>query len=76
MSTVRSASAIDRPNETKRLFSEKQYTIYLKIRFIVFLLTGQSNSGVGGYIDEYQNLDGVKQQLLNLVRSVRTVMRG
>jgi len=42
----------------------------------LFLVTEQSNSGVGGYVDEYQNSGGAKQQLLNLVRSVRTVMRG
>jgi len=42
----------------------------------LFLVTGQNNSGVGGYVDEYQNPGGAKQQFLNLVRSVRTVMRG
>ncbi|CAF4859394.1 unnamed protein product [Rotaria sp. Silwood1] len=31
--------------------------------------------GVGGYVDDYQNIGGTKHQLLNLIRSVRTVMR-
>ncbi|CAF1073528.1 unnamed protein product [Rotaria sordida] len=35
----------------------------------------QGYPGVGGYVDDYQNVGGTKQQLLNLIRSVRTVMR-
>ncbi|CAF5131475.1 unnamed protein product [Rotaria sp. Silwood1] len=35
----------------------------------------QVYSGVGGYVDDYQNIGGTKHQLLNLIRSVRTVMR-
>ncbi len=41
------------------------------------LVTGQNNANPGGYVaDPYQNPGGVKQQLLTLIRSVRTVMRG
>ena len=41
------------------------------------LVTGGNNPGVGGYVDEFHNpTGGAKQQLLTLVRSVRTVMRG
>jgi hypothetical protein len=63
----------------KDFFQDVKKFIHLKIRFIgffLFLVTGQNNSGVGGYVDEYQNPGGAKQQFLNLVRSVRTVMRG
>ncbi|CAF0876058.1 unnamed protein product [Rotaria sp. Silwood1] len=35
----------------------------------------QAYPGGGGYADEYQNVGGTKHQLLNLIRSVRTVMR-
>jgi len=48
--------------------------------FFAFSVTGGggNNHPVGGYVDPYQQAagGGVKQQLLTLVRSVRTVMRG
>ena len=46
---------------------------------IVVLVSGggqqQGYPGAGGYADEYANAGGAKQQLLTLIRSVRTVMR-
>jgi len=36
----------------------------------------QNNPVAGGYGGDYQNTGGAKQQLLTLIRSVRTVMRG
>ncbi|CAF2683950.1 unnamed protein product [Rotaria sp. Silwood2] len=48
-------------------------------RFLSRLSGGSGNRqvypGVGGYVDDYQNVGGTKHQLLNLIRSVRTVMR-
>ncbi|CAF0878829.1 unnamed protein product [Adineta steineri] len=35
----------------------------------------QGYPGATGYVDDMQNAGGVKQQLLTLIRSVRTVMR-
>ncbi|CAF0936349.1 unnamed protein product [Adineta steineri] len=35
----------------------------------------QGYPGAAGYVDDMQNAGGVKQQLLTLIRSVRTVMR-
>lgn len=54
--------------------------ILIKFTFIsCFIGSGgvnrQTYPSAGGYIDEYQNTGGTKQQLLNLIRSVRTVMR-
>lgn len=41
------------------------------------LVTGANTPAGGGYVDEFQgNTGGAKQQLLTLIRSVRTVMRG
>ncbi|CAF3443862.1 unnamed protein product [Rotaria socialis] len=48
-------------------------------RFLSRLSGGGANPqpypGAGGYVDDYQNAGGTKRQLLNLIRSVRTVMR-
>ena len=36
----------------------------------------QPYPGASGFADEFQNTGGAKHQLLSLIRSVRTVMRG
>jgi hypothetical protein len=47
---------------------------------VLFVVSGGGNRqaypGASGYADEFQNAGGAKQQLLSLIRSVRTVMRG
>lgn len=42
------------------------------ISFSIFLVGWGADHGIGGFGDE----PGIKSQLMNLVRSVRTVMRG
>lgn len=45
---------------------------YLTNQLFFFLVGWGAEQGVGGFGDE----PGIKAQLLNLIRSVRTVMRG
>ncbi|CAF3843763.1 unnamed protein product [Rotaria magnacalcarata] len=62
-------------------YSEQDYIhlLQLKHRSFPAISGGGANPqpypGAGGYVDDYQNAGGTKRQLLNLIRSVRTVMR-
>lgn len=68
-------------------FQNVSVSFYIHIRIFklyfsfILIVSGaarqpQPYPGAVGYGDDYQNAGGTKQQLLNLIRSVRTVMRG